>query len=262
VSLNADITFYNIDWKGNKNYLSIGQQALPTVYFCLSLLYVAVTIVWLYDIRNHYESTTRLHLLMTVLLVVKFLDLFAHAFDVHYLSETGHIGAWALIYNVFTFTKGIMFFIVVLLIGTGWSLLKPMLADNERTIVMIVVPLQVLDNIALAIVEDSSPGSKGWFAWKDAFRVVDIICCALVVIPIIWSIRRYKEAPNSDGQAARNADRLQRFQQFYILTMCYLYFTRIIGMQQRWWLSAADLQCCSLLVGRDFAVSLGLAWRL
>lgn len=61
--------------------------------------------------------------------------------------------------------KGIMMFVVILLIGMGWSLMKPFLAEHDKKIMLIVIPLQVIDNIALIIVEDTAPGSQGWFAW-------------------------------------------------------------------------------------------------
>jgi hypothetical protein len=31
---------------------------------------------------------------------------------------------WQIVYYIFTFLKGIMFFSVIMLVGTGWSLLK------------------------------------------------------------------------------------------------------------------------------------------
>jgi G protein-coupled receptor 107 len=61
--------------------------------------------------------------------------------------------------------KGVMMFVVILLIGMGWSLMKPFLAEHDKKIMLIVIPLQVIDNIALIIVEDTAPGSQGWFAW-------------------------------------------------------------------------------------------------
>lgn len=36
-----------------------------------------------------------------------------------------------------------MFFGVVVLIGTGWSYMKPFIDDRTRQVLMIVIPLQV-----------------------------------------------------------------------------------------------------------------------
>ena len=38
---------------------------------------------------------------------------------------------------------GTMLFLVIILLGTGWSLLKPFLSDREKKIFLTVLPLQV-----------------------------------------------------------------------------------------------------------------------
>ena len=39
--------------------------------------------------------------------------------------------------------RGLLFFGVVVLIGTGWSYMKPFIDDRTRQVLMIVIPLQV-----------------------------------------------------------------------------------------------------------------------
>jgi len=39
----------------------------------------------------------------------------------HYIERTGHADGWNIVYYIFTFCRGILFFTVVVLIGTGWS---------------------------------------------------------------------------------------------------------------------------------------------
>ena len=36
--------------------------------------------------------------------------------------------------------------------------------------------------------------------WKDVFRIVDILCCGAILIPIIWSIKHLREAAQIDGK--------------------------------------------------------------
>jgi len=121
-----------------------------------------------------------------------------------------------------------MMFIVIALVGTGWTFVKPFLSDKDKKIFLIVIPLQILDNIAMVIVEETAPGTQGWFTWKDIFRLVDITCCGAILVPIIWSIKHLKEASQIDGKAARNMEKLQLFRHFYLLVVSYIYFTRII----------------------------------
>ena len=45
-----------------------------------------------------------------------------------------------------------LLFTVIMLIGNGWSFLKPFLQDKEMKVLMIVIPLQVLANIASIVI--------------------------------------------------------------------------------------------------------------
>jgi hypothetical protein len=60
---------------------------------------------------------------------------------------------WSIVYYVVTFCKSLLLFTVIILIGTGWSLVKPFLNDREKQIILIVGVLQVL--------VDGS-GVRGW----------------------------------------------------------------------------------------------------
>lgn len=42
----------------------------------------------------------------------------------HLIRATGHAEGWSVAFYFFTFIRGILFFTVVVLIGTGWSYLK------------------------------------------------------------------------------------------------------------------------------------------
>jgi hypothetical protein len=46
----------------------------------------------------------------------------------------------------------ITLFTFIVLIGTGWSILKPYLQDKEKKVLIIVIPLQVIANIAQACI--------------------------------------------------------------------------------------------------------------
>jgi hypothetical protein len=90
-------------------------------------------------------------------------------------------------------------------------------------------------------------------------RLVDIICCGAILVPIIWSIKHLRDAAAIDGKgnhlastqlysfarhgparepllthyghsaaAKRNMEKLKLFREFYLLVVTYIYFTRII----------------------------------
>lgn len=212
-----------------KNYLSAGTSPLPSVYGCLFILYVTILGVWVLGfLRAPGNRVFSIHYLMTVLVIIKTLSVLFKSIEMHYLKLRGHPGGWDVIYYFFAFLRGVMMFVVIALIGTGWTFVKPFLSDKDKRIFLIVIPLQILDNIAMVIIEETTPGTQGWFTWKDIFRLVDIICCGAILVPIIWSIKHLKEASQIDGKAARNMQKLKLFRQFYLLVVSYIYFTRII----------------------------------
>jgi len=165
---------------------------------------------------------------MTALLFFKILALFSKAVELHFLKISSKAEGWNIPYYIFGFCKGIMLFVVLGLIGMGYSFFKQYLADRDRKILMVVLPLQILANIAQIVSTEGSWGSIGWRNWSTIFQVVDIACCVAVVVPIALSIKHLKEASSTDGKAARSMQKLQLFRQFYLIVLAYLYFTRIV----------------------------------
>lgn len=143
-------------------------------------------------------------------------------------SLTGTPHGWDVLFYIFQFFRVVLLFTVIILIGTGWSFLKPFLQENEKKLLMIVIPLQVLANVASIVIGETGPFIKDWVTWNQVFLLVDIICCCAVIFPIIWSIRSLRESSKTDGKAARTLAKLTLFRQFYVLVIGYLYFTRII----------------------------------
>lgn len=115
-----------------------------------------------------------------------------------------------------------------MLIGTGWTFIKHILADRDKKLFMIVIPLQVLANIAEIIIAESEEGDIEHRTWGDIFILVDLLCCGAILFPVVWSIKHLQEASATDGKAAINLKKLKLFRQFYIMIVGYIYFTRII----------------------------------
>jgi len=229
VSFELELIQFNIDAYGNRNYLSVGYFPLPTLYGVFTGVYGVILVIWvLHFIRTQMNNVNKIHHLMTVLIILKLLSLLFHSIEYHFIQTTGSGAGWRVVYYIFAGLKGIMLFIMIALIGTGWSFIKPFLSDKDKKIFLVVIPLQILDNIAMIVIEESAPGSQKWFTWKDIFRLVDIICCGAILVPIIWSIKHLREASQIDGKAALNMKKLKLFRQFYLMVVSYIYFTRII----------------------------------
>ncbi|KAK8940375.1 hypothetical protein KSP40_PGU010073 [Platanthera guangdongensis] len=93
---------------------------------------------------------------------------------------------------------------------------------------MVVIPLQVIANIARVAIGESGPYASDWVTWKQIFLLVDVICCCAVLFPIVWSIKNLREATRTDGKAVVNLMKLTLFKQYYMVVICYIYFTRVV----------------------------------
>jgi len=227
VNFHLEVAFIN----PGPNYLSAGDAPLPVMYLFFFVLFSVAMGLWSWVItRDAATNGTvhRVHYMMAALLALKCLTLLFESIRFHYISIVGSSELWSAIYYIFAFLKGVMLFTVILLIGSGWSLMKAYLNDKEKKVILVVLSLQVLDNVAMVVLEETAPGSQGWLRWRDILHLVDILCCCAILFPIVWSIRHLRQAAEADGKAQKNLLKLQLFRQFYVMVVAYIYFTRIV----------------------------------
>ncbi|XP_063986685.1 protein GPR107 isoform X1 [Diachasmimorpha longicaudata] len=215
--------------KNRRNFLSAGEMPLPSLYFMMSLLFFVSGVFWVFILKESKHPVFKIHYLMAVLVFLKSLSLLFHGINFHFIQTKGeHVAAWAILYYITHLLKGAVLFITIVLVGTGWDFIKHILADKDKKIFMIVIPLQVLANVAEIIIEESEEGDVEHKTWRDVFILVDLLCCGAILFPVAWSIKHLQESANTDGKAAINLQKLKLFRHFYIMIVCYIYFTRII----------------------------------
>eukprot|EP00850_Spirogloea_muscicola_P013053 SM000087S23335 [mRNA] locus=s87:34262:39069:- [translate_table: standard] len=227
-NMDVELRLFNVRAGGRRDYLPAGKTQLPALYLAFFIAYATALGVWLWVCHGARESVHRIHILMAVLILVKALTVLSLAGEYSRVKATGVPHGWNIAYYIFSFFRGVMLFTVIVLIGTGWSFLKPFLQDREKKIIMIVIPLQVFANLAYVIFDEEGTSSVEWTSWSNIFHILDIICCCAILFPIVWSIQQLREASRTDGKAAKNLAKLTLFRQFYIMVVCYIYFTRII----------------------------------
>uniref|UniRef100_A0A7N1A2W2 Uncharacterized protein n=1 Tax=Kalanchoe fedtschenkoi TaxID=63787 RepID=A0A7N1A2W2_KALFE len=229
VSMDVQSAMYNLEGRSERrDYLPAGKSVLPTVYFLLSLVYFVMVVVWIRVLYKKRLTVHGIHYFMLAVVILKMLNLLCEAEDKSYIKRTGSAHGWDVLFYIFSFLKGISLFTLLVLIGTGWSFLKPFLQDKEKKVLMIVIPLQVLANIAQVVIDETGPYGKDWVTWKQVFLLVDVVCCCAVLFPIVWSIKHLREAAKTDGKAAVNLMKLTLFRHYYIVVICYIYFTRVV----------------------------------
>ncbi|XP_069742503.1 protein GPR107-like isoform X2 [Narcine bancroftii] len=213
------------------SYLSAGEIPLPKLYISMAFFFFLAGVVWVYTLRKRSNDVFKIHWLMGALAFTKSLSLVFHAIDYHFISTQGYpIEGWAVVYYITHLLKGALLFITIALIGTGWAFVKHILSDKDKKIFMIVIPLQVLANVAYIIIESTEEGTTEYGLWKEILFLVDLLCCGAILFPVVWSIRHLQEASATDGKAAINLAKLKLFRHYYVMIVCYIYFTRIIAI--------------------------------
>lgn len=221
----------DVEEKNPSSFLSAGEIPLPKLYLSMALFFFIIGTVWVHVLRQHRSDVFKIHWLMSALPFTKSLSLVFHAIDFYYISNQGFpIEGWAVVYYITHLLKGALLFITIALIGTGWAFIKHILSDKDKKIFMIVIPLQVLANVSYIIMESTEEGTTEYGLWKEILFLVDLLCCGAILFPVVWSIRHLQEASATDGKAAINLVKLKLFRHYYVMIVCYIYFTRIIAI--------------------------------
>ncbi|CAM4693257.1 unnamed protein product [Caretta caretta] len=217
--------------KNPDGYLSAAEIPLIKLYLVMSACFLAAATVWVYFLCQHKFSVFKIHWLMAALAYTKALSLLFHSINYYFINTEGHpIESLAVMYFVTHLLKGALLFITIALIGTGWAFIKYILSDKEKKLFVIVIPLQVLANVAYIIIESSEEGSSDYASWKQILFLVDLLCCGAILFPVVWSIRHLQEASSTDGKAATNLAKLKLFRHYYVMVVCYIYFSRVIAI--------------------------------
>lgn len=211
------------------NFLSAGEMPLPVLYTTMSCIFFLSAAIWTFILNTSRQPVYRIHIIMCVLVYLKALSLAFHGINYHFIKTRGeHVTAWAILFYITHLLKGAVLFVTIVLVGTGWNFIKHILSDRDKKLFMIVIPLQVLANVAEIILAESEEGAAEHNAWRDIFVLVELLCCGAIMFPVVWSIRHLQDASSTDGKAAINLRKLKLFRHFYVMVVCYIYFTRIV----------------------------------
>ncbi|KAG5862474.1 hypothetical protein JTB14_002353 [Gonioctena quinquepunctata] len=226
-------TFIDFDIKiieqNPTSYLSAGDMPLPALYCMMCILFLLSGMFWVFLLKQSKHPVFKIHYMMAVLVFLKAISLAFRGINYHYIERLGvHLATWAILFYVAHLLKGALLFVVLVLVGTGWTFIKHVLTPRDKKLFMAVIPLQVLANMAEIILEESEEGAREYLAWKNFVTLVDLLCCGCILFPVVWSIRHLQEASQTDGKAAMNLRKLKLFRHFYVMIVCYIYSTRII----------------------------------
>ncbi|XP_059015644.1 protein GPR108 isoform X3 [Mustela lutreola] len=225
-----DITV-TIREKNPEGFLSAAEIPLFKLYMVMSAFFLAAGIFWVSVLCKNPYNVFKIHWLMAALAFTKSVSLLFHSINYYFINSQGHpIEGLAVMHYITHLLKGALLFITIALIGSGWAFVKYVLSDKEKKIFGIVIPLQVLANVAYIVIESREEGASDYMLWKEILFLVDLICCGAILFPVVWSIRHLQDASGTDGKVAVNLAKLKLFRHYYIMVICYVYFTRVIAI--------------------------------
>ncbi|XP_017823085.3 protein GPR108 isoform X1 [Callithrix jacchus] len=220
--------------KNPNGFLSAAEMPLFKLYMVMSACFLAAGIFWVSILCRNTYSVFKIHWLMAALAFTKSISLLFHSINYYFINSQGHpIEGLAIMHYITHLLKGALLFITIALIGSGWAFIKYVLSDKEKKVFGIVIPLQVLANVAYIIIESREEGTSDYGLWKEILFLVDLICCGAILFPVVWSIRHLQDASGTDGKVAVNLAKLKLFRHYYVMVICYVYFTRIIAILLR-----------------------------
>ena len=151
-----------IEEKNSDSYLSAGEMPLPALYQMLAILFFLSGCFWVFILKKTgSQQVFRIHWIMASLVFLKSLSLFFHGVNYNKIATQGiHVESWAVLYYITHLLKGGLLFFTIVLIGSGYAFVKHVLSSNEKRVFMIVLPLQVISNVAYIILEESEQGEK------------------------------------------------------------------------------------------------------
>ncbi|XP_045404523.1 protein GPR108 [Lemur catta] len=220
--------------KNPEGFLSAAEIPLFKLYMVMSACFLAAGIFWVSVLCRNTYNVFKIHWLMAALAFTKSISLLFHSINYYFINSQGQpIEGLAVMHYITHLLKGALLFITIALIGSGWAFVKYVLSDKEKKIFGIVIPLQVLANVAYIAIESREEGASDYGLWKEILFLVDLICCGAILFPVVWSIRHLQEASGTDGKVAVNLAKLKLFRHYYVMVICYVYFTRIIAILLR-----------------------------
>jgi G protein-coupled receptor 107 len=250
----VDFHYKNKDKIGLDSYLTAGEMPLPIIFFYFFIGYLVCTVIWILNIKGIQKGhegcfalpgerpiVYAIHHLMSILLILKTMALLLEAIRYHYIRITGYAKFWSGMFYAISFVKSIFLFTVVLLIGSGWSFVKPFLSGKEKVIIFLVLLMQIINNIAIVVLASESEGENAYDDWSAILHILDILCCCAVLIPIVWQVRNLENSLSDDedsdsmengekeeiAEKQKTLNKLKLFRSFYLIVVAYVYFTRV-----------------------------------
>ncbi|KAJ1660532.1 hypothetical protein IWQ61_000533, partial [Dispira simplex] len=240
--------FHSENLNPDGNHLTAGDIPLPRIYGFMSVLYSLVVLLWLYyqppcssqgkpatrndafgvPLRTKPLFLRHYYLILTFLVLVT-LHKALQGYKMARMARGLAVDIWVVGFYISTFLKGFLGIVVIAMIASGWLFMRSFLTLRDKRILGCVIPLQTFTTIANFLKDEMAIGSTERLVWLRIIPIMDL-GAFLIILWTIWQTQKYlRQASEIDGKAARNLRRHKLWGTFYVLTLMYLYGTRVVA---------------------------------
>ncbi|GFP97512.1 GDSL esterase/lipase at3g26430 [Phtheirospermum japonicum] len=229
VSMTVNLETYNVDPEnGLPDYLDEHFANLPTTLFVFSLFYSVFLLAWAYACNQNKHFLNKVHILMTILLFLKFLELICHANAQHSIRVKGSSEIWSILWLGFYFARNMLFVFVIMLIRAGWSIFRPCLQNVHRYVICMAITLQITASVCFILIRGFGPTSKRYKEWVITYYAVDFLCCVLMALPVSKFVEHLGGKAKVEGKEAKRMVHKRVFGNFALALYVYVGLTRFV----------------------------------
>ncbi|OAD71221.1 hypothetical protein PHYBLDRAFT_66495 [Phycomyces blakesleeanus NRRL 1555(-)] len=244
VSLNLEMSMIN---PGN-NHLSAGDTPLFKVYGAVFLCYLCLSIYWLYLIVQKDTTVFRAHWFMLLLVMSMCFNKALQSAKYYYMKIGLLSNGWRIGFYVFAFIKGFLSILIIVLLASGWIFIKPFLSSKDKRVISVLVPLQILANVATAIQSEAAIKSTDWTVWTAILPLADIFACGVVLWTILQTRKHLGAAASADGKELDVLKKYDLWSSFYIVGLVCATLTSIVTVPLRELVRSSCRRACYITI--------------
>lgn len=245
ISMTLNLETYNLKPNGDPDYIDEQFTNLPTTLFIFSFLFLVFLLTWSYACNKNKHFIHKIHILMALLLLLRFLELICHANSQLSVRRTGSPHGWNILWLAIYFVKNTLFINVIMLIRAGWSLFRPCLQQIQKYTITITVLLQTIASTCFILIHGLGPSDKNYRYWTVTYYAVDFLCCVIMMLPVRNSIDNLGISSKIEGKEARRLVHKRVYENFALTLYVYVGFTRL-GMFALRTITSYNLWCLSI----------------
>ncbi|KAL3275844.1 hypothetical protein HHI36_020586 [Cryptolaemus montrouzieri] len=194
----------------------------------MSMLFSITGSFWLYVLLRCKQHVQKIHYMMAVLIFLHAISLALYSVNYHFMKRLGmNSPLWITMFYIMRFLNQMLFFVVLVLLGAGWNITKPVLIMREKVVLITVVILQISANVTKIISHENQQYIMNFLSLERTDISFNLLTFGCTLFPIIWSIKRCWVVCICDN-TVYNFERLKMFRHFFVMVALHIYSNYIL----------------------------------